>query len=166
MKALARFPCVLSWTAFCVACGGGGGGGGGAVASPPPPPPVTNASPGGIWSGIDSDGEEVIALVTETGRFHFIDEFLNQGSGILSVSNGNDVTGNFQLVPEPGITFPDGTTLADCTLSGTVTERQTMTVTVNCTTMGQESRQILHRTGRYSSKTRYPAVSPTGKSAS
>ncbi len=129
MKAFARFLCVLSLAAICVACGGGGGG-----AAPTPQPPVVNASPGGIWEGIDSDGDSVVALVTETGRFHFIDEFGNQGSGILNVSNGNDVSGNFQFVTPFGITFPDGTTLADCTLSGTVTERGTMTVTVNCTT--------------------------------
>jgi hypothetical protein len=58
------------------------------------------------------------------------------------VSNGNDVTGNFQLVTEFGFTFPDGTTLADCTLSGTVTERQTMSVTVNCTTTAGLQDQI------------------------
>ena len=112
------------------ACGGGGGGG----SLAPTPPPVSNASPGGIWSGTDSDGGEVAALVTETGRFHFIDEFLSQGAGILSVSNGNNVAGDFQFVPDLGFTFEDGTTLADCTLSGTVAERQTLTVTVNCTT--------------------------------
>ncbi len=50
------------------------------------------------------------------------------------MSNGNDVSGNFQLVTPFGFTFSDGTTLADCTLSGTVTERQTMSVTANCTT--------------------------------
>jgi CSLREA domain-containing protein len=137
MKALARFLYVLSLTAFCVACGGGGGG-----AAPPLQPPVVNASPGGIWTGIDSDGDLIAAFVTETGRFHVIDEFLNQGSGILSVSNGNDVTANFQLVTEFGFTFPDGTTLADCTLSGTVTERQTMSVTVNCTTTAGLQDQI------------------------
>ena len=136
MKAFARFLCVLSLAAICVACGGGGGGGAA------PPPPVINASPGGIWEGIDSDGGTVIALVTETGRFHFIDEFGNQGSGNLSVSNGNDVAGNFQLVTLLGFTFPDGTTLADCTLSGTVTERQTMAVTANCTTTAGLQDQI------------------------
>ncbi len=129
MKALVRFLYVLGLTAFCVACGGGGGG-----AAPLPQPPVVNASPSGIWTGIDSNGGQIIVFVTETGRFHIIDQFLNQGSGILSVSNGNDVTANFQLVTPLGITFPDGTTLRDCTLSGTVTERQTMTVTGNCTT--------------------------------
>ncbi len=73
---------VLTLTLFTFALAACGGGGGGAVANPPvPPPPVINASPGGIWGGIDSDGDLVIALVTETGRFHFLDEFGNQGSG-------------------------------------------------------------------------------------
>ena len=127
MQAFARYFCVLSLAAICAACGGGG-----VSVSISGGTPV-NVSPGGIWTGIDSDGDLVIALVTETGRFNFLDEFGNQGSGILSVSNGNDVASNFQLVTPLGITFPDGTTLADCTLSGTVTERQTMTVTADCT---------------------------------
>lgn len=110
---------------------GCGGGGSPALSVPPP---VANQSPGGIWIGIDSLGQEILALVTETGRFHFIADLSTQGSGILSVSNGNDVAGNFQLVTELGFVFQDGTTLADCALSGTVNERQTMTVTVNCTT--------------------------------
>lgn len=109
------------------------GGGGGDFA--PPPPPVTNASPGGFWIGTDSSGGDILAVVTETGRFHFLTlADLSQGSGILSVSNGNNVNGNFQLVTQLGRVFADGTTLADCTLAGTVTERQTLTVTVNCTT--------------------------------
>ncbi len=36
MKAIARFLCVLSLTAFCSACSGGGDS---AASSPPPPPP-------------------------------------------------------------------------------------------------------------------------------
>ena len=110
-------------------CGGGGGGGGVAPSSP------ANVSPGGIWIGVDSNGGDIVAIVTETGRFHFLTlDDLSQGSGIISVSNVNNLSGNFQLVTQLGFVFPDGTTLANCTLSGTVTERQTITVTVNCTT--------------------------------
>jgi hypothetical protein len=114
-----------------VACGGGGSGGGGTAN----PPPVTNVSPGGFWSGVDSNGGEIAAVVTEAGRFHFLSlDDLSQGNGIMSVSNGNNLNGNFQLVTQIGWVFPDGTTLADCALGGTVNERQSMTVTVNCTT--------------------------------
>jgi hypothetical protein len=140
MKAFARILYVLSLTAFCAACGGGGGG----SASSPTPTQVVNASPGGIWEGIDSDGVDVIALVTETGRFHFINELFDSGSGILSVSNGNEVSGNFQLVTELGSVFSDGTTLANCTLSGTVVERQTINGTINCTTTaGRQSQSTI-----------------------
>lgn len=111
-------------------CGGGGGGGDGTVN-----PPVVNVSPGGFWFGIDSDGSEIAAIVTETGRFHFLRfDDLSQGFGILSVSNGNNLSGNFQLVTQLDWVFPDGTTLANCTLSGTVSERQNVAITTNCTT--------------------------------
>ncbi len=139
MQAFARYFCVLSLAAICVACGGGGSGGGDGSGGGAP----VNVSPGGIWTGIDSDGDLVIALVTETGRFNFLVEFGNQGSGILSVSNGNDVAGDFQLVTQIGFPFPDGTTLADCTLMGTVTERQIMSVTANCTTTAGLQDQIM-----------------------
>ena len=137
--------CIYSFLLIFTACGGSGGGGGGggtAPPPPPPPPPVLNESPGGFWAGIDSDGDIVVVFVTETGRFEFMTQFGNQGSGTLSVSNGNDVTGNFQLVTQIGFPFPDGTTLADCTLSGTVTERQIMSVTANCTTTAGLQDQI------------------------
>lgn len=118
------------------ACGGGGGGG-----VVPNQPPVINVSPGGVWSGLDSNGSDIVALVTETGRFHFINEDLSQGSGVLTVSNGNQISGSFQLVTQLGFTFVDGTTSANCTFSGTVTERQTTTATVDCTTtLGLQSR--------------------------
>jgi len=107
------------------ACDDGGGGGG-------------NMSPGGYWVGETSDGEAVVgapifALVTETGRIHFTIGG-RQGAGVLSVRNGNDVSGNFQFVTDRDIPFPDGTTQSDCTVSGTVRERATMSLTADCTT--------------------------------
>lgn len=118
-----------------VACSSGSG-------TPEFQPPVTNASPGGIWVGIDSTGGNLVAFVTESGRFHVVDEFLSQGTGVLSVSNGNDVASNFPLVPLLGLTFPDGTTLADCALSGTIVERQTLDISVDCTTTAGAQDQI------------------------
>ncbi len=60
MKACVRFLCVLSLTAFCVACGGGGGAAPPPPLAPPPPPSLstgpeacTNGSAGGFpCSGI------------------------------------------------------------------------------------------------------------------
>lgn len=117
-------------------CGDGSGRAG------PGAPPVTNVSPGGIWSGLDSSGRDVIALITETGRFHFINEDLSQGSGVLSVTGGNQISGNFQLVTQLGFTFVDGTTSAICTFTGSVVERQTITGSVNCTTTAGLQTQV------------------------
>ena len=103
------------------ACDDVGGGGG-------------NVTPGGFWLSASSDGDAVFALVTETGRFHLYTAS-NQGTGVLSVSNGNDVSANFQLVTSLfRFPFKDGTTQADCTLSGKLKKRATMSVIVDCTT--------------------------------
>jgi hypothetical protein len=68
------------------------------------------------------------------GGFQFVDGSGNQGSGNLVVGDGDTVAGNFQLVTQLGETFADGTTVADCTISGTIIERQSLTMTENCTT--------------------------------
>jgi len=94
--------------------------------------PNTKASPGGFWQGIDSDGGSISMVVTENGRFHFVDADLSQGSGVLSVSDANEIESNFQFVTQRGSTFADGTTSMFCALSGTVAERQTMTISVDC----------------------------------
>ena len=117
-------------------CGGSNGSAG------PNQAPVANVSPGGIWSGPDSSGRDIIALITEAGRFHFINEDLSQGSGVLSVTNGNQISGNFQLVTQLGFTFVDGTTSANCTFTGSVVERQTITASVNCTTTAGLQTQV------------------------
>ena len=95
---------------------------------------ATKASPGGYWEGTNSDGGLITVVVTETGKFHLIDADLSQGSGMLSVSDANDVDSIFHFVTQPGFTFADGTTSANCSLSGTLSERQTMTIAVNCRT--------------------------------
>jgi hypothetical protein len=95
-------------------------------------PPIT--MPNGIWRGVDSDGREVVALVDRFSSFQFVDGLGNQGSGFLVVGTGDVVDSNFQLVTQLGATFTDGTTAAECTFSGTIIERQTLTVTENCMT--------------------------------
>lgn len=90
--------------------------------------------PDGIWRGVDSGGRDVVAFVSRFRSFQFVDGFDNQGSGFLVVGTGDAVDSNFQLVTQLGATFTDGTTAADCTFSGTIIERQTLTVTKNCMT--------------------------------
>jgi len=95
-------------------------------------PPIT--IPDGIWRGVDSGGRDVVALVDRFSSFQFVDGFKNQGTGTLVVGTGDVVDSNFQLVTQLGATFADGTTAESCTFSGTVIERQTLTVTENCIT--------------------------------
>lgn len=100
-----------------------------------PGAPNTKASPGGFWHGEDSDGGSIIMVVTETGRFHLVDADLSQGSGVLSVSDANEVESNFHFVTQRGSTFADGTTSTFCALSGVVAERQAMTISVDCSNL-------------------------------
>lgn len=130
--------CIYCFLLILAACGGGGRGVGEAVL----PPPVDNVSPGGFWLGFDNDGDSVVVFVTESGKFQFLAGTGEQGSGLMTVSNGNDITGDFQLVSQVGFSFPDGTTLANCTLTGTVVERDTMSVTADCTTTAGLQDQI------------------------
>lgn len=118
------------------ACGGGGGGG-----TPTITPPVVNQSVGGIWEGQDQAGDEIVGLVTEDGRFHFIDLF-GQGFGTASVTNGNQVSASYTYVADLGTTFSDGSTSASCTLSGTVVERQSLTVNSQCTSTAGNTTQM------------------------
>ena len=139
MRTFARILSILICTTFCVSCSGGGSGEFPTLKASV----VINALPGGIWVGVDtSSGGRVDIIVAEDGRFRFVDPLGNQGTGILSVSNGDNVSSNFQLVTELGITFPDGTTLADCALSGKVEERRSMDVTINCATTAGPLNQI------------------------
>ncbi len=100
--------------------------------------------PGGIWRGVDADNRDVVVLMTVFGGFQFVDAFGNQGSGNLAVGDGDSVASNFQLVTQQGATFADGTTLANCTFSGTIVERQSLTMTQSCvTTAGLEFQESL-----------------------
>ena len=134
MKSLAKFLTGVCCSACLTACGNSGGNAAPNNSPPPPPPPAADATPGGIWAGVDTGGVDIIALVTESGRFQYVNEFFDQGTGNLAVSSGNAISSSFQLVTALGATFDDGTTLADCTLSGTLVERQSMEISTDCTT--------------------------------
>jgi hypothetical protein len=123
-----RLIAVLG-TLILTACSSGGG-----DAAPPAPPPV-NQSVGGIWQGVDNSGNDIVALVTEDGEFRFLDMTNEaQGFGTATVANGNAVTLSYTFVAPLGFTLDDGSTSATCTGSGTVQERQALSVSVNCTT--------------------------------
>jgi hypothetical protein len=61
-----RLNLVICLASALSACGGGMGGG-------TPTPPVSNASPGGLWQGVDPiSRQSMYALVAEDGRFQFV----------------------------------------------------------------------------------------------
>jgi len=117
------------------ACGGGGGGGG---SGSPVPPPVVNASPGGIWTGTQAvPGEptlEIIGLVAEDGRFHFIRDDGAQFYGRATTS-GDQVSASYTGVLPIGFVFEDGSSGGSGSLNGTVRERQSITATFVFTTL-------------------------------
>ena len=117
---------VLIVTMVLSACGGGGGG------SAPPPP--ANQAIDGAWAGTDSNGLQIFALSTESGRLRWAAPGTGeQGFGTGSV-NGTAVTINYTYVAPLGVTLADGSTSATCSATGTIQERQSLAVTTNCTT--------------------------------
>lgn len=137
------------------ACGGGGGGdayGGGANT-----PPVQNQVSTGVWdssyvitSGANSGNTvKAFLLVSPTGTFY--EAGINQNSGCAAVAfgqssvSGSAVSGtaNSYVVTfsnTPGVSvncvFPDGTTSASGTISGTVATAQSLVVTSDGKTSG------------------------------
>jgi hypothetical protein len=113
------------------ACGGGGGDGDGGSGPPP------NASVGGIWVGtvtVAGQGSfELIGLVAEDGRGHFIQEDGVQYWGTV-VSSGNSITANITGATEWGDEFLDGSTSGTGTISGSISERRSISATSTFTT--------------------------------
>lgn len=102
-----------------------------------------NASPGGIWFGADTDGNQIVALITETGRFHFFDDSEFQGSGILTVSADDEITAGFRMLSPLDGSFADGTISANCSLDGSIVERATLDGTVDCTFAGGTQSSVM-----------------------
>ena len=108
------------------ACGGGGSSGGGA-----PNPPIANASPGGLWQGIDPISRlPVYALATEDGRFQLIVDDgapLTQYWGTLATSGNSLSSSNVQVAT--GTSYLGTANIT----GGSITARQSMTATVSFT---------------------------------
>ena len=143
MKKLFVVGAVGCAIASClVGCGGGGGGSA--------PPPVTNQAVGGIWR-VDTtlNGQHVtgVGLVAEDGRVVSFSQNLTNGCadvGIGSISaTGSTISGtakvdfvSFAFTPgiTVGCTFSDGATSASETISGSVVQRSSLTLTGTVTT--------------------------------
>lgn len=142
------------------ACGGGGGGD---SSSNPPPPSAANQKVGGIWdtratlNGVTALG---VALVAENGLYFIFSQ--NQANGCAGLSTGTLATsgtsisggatsGLVTFSTIPGIVtdcvYPDGSQTASGTLTGTIAERSSFSITA---------------TGRTSLGTQLPTVTTTG----
>jgi hypothetical protein len=125
-----RLSLVVGLASALSACGRGGGGsssGGGGT----PTPPVSNASPGGIWQGIDPISRlPVYALAAEDGRFQLIVDDaapVTQYWGTLVTSGNSLSSSNIQVAKGP-------TYLGTATITGgSLTARQSLTAPVSYT---------------------------------
>lgn len=144
-------------SATLAACGGGGGASSdpapSPAATPPPvstPPPPTNQSPGGIWTGTNTVAGVTVkslALVSENGEIFSL--AINESNNCADVSTGT-VTVSGDTFSGAGIaaivsyqqntsiqtdcTFADGSTYGFGESSGTIIQRQSITVTGKFTT--------------------------------
>jgi hypothetical protein len=108
-------------------CGGGSGYGGGG--SNP-----QNASPGGLWSGADTDSPlQVTGIIDESGNMRFIRADGIQYVGI-AMTSGNSISASFDAYTPFGTTFSDGSTHETGTLSGTIDARVSITASTQSMT--------------------------------
>ncbi len=142
---------VAAFTSIC-ACGGGGGGGSGYGGSnSSQSPPSVNQAVGGIWrtqyTAANGDSVKGMGLVAEDGRGVFFSQNLTNGCadvGIGSLSaDGSTVSGNaevaivnFSLSPSVNTScaFADGSTSGTEVITGTVSQRVTLTLSSTVTT--------------------------------
>ena len=118
--------CVLSACLLISDCGGGpyslaGGGSSG-------------TSPGGIWTGQDPISNLALkGLIDEGGQFNLIRNDGGQYVG-TAVTSGTTLTATFDGYMPLGQTFPDGARHGHGSLTGTVSERLSINVTMQFTT--------------------------------
>ncbi len=117
----------LALSVLLISCGGGGGYGGGG--SNP-----QNASPGGIWSGADSDSPlQVTGIIDESGSLRFIRADGVQYVG-TAMTSGNSISANFDAYTPFGSTFADGSTHETGTLTGSIDARVSITASTQSMT--------------------------------
>lgn len=115
----------VAGSALLASCGGGGYGGG---TNP------QNASPGGIWSGTDSDSPlQVTGIIDEQGHMRFIRADGVQYVG-TAVTSGNSISAGFDAYTPFGSTFADGSSHETGLLTGTIAARVSITASTQSTT--------------------------------
>lgn len=104
--------------------------------SPPPPPPPTTATQdlGGAWIGTDSDGNPLNVLSTDDGRFNMVVLTTGEQGVGNATATGNDISISYTFVAPLGSALFDGSESATCIGTGTIQERQSLSVNVDCAT--------------------------------
>ncbi|HUL82207.1 MAG TPA: hypothetical protein VL131_08690 [Gammaproteobacteria bacterium] len=105
------------------------------VAQPPPAPPAAgNKSAGGIWHGFSTSNETLTLFIAETGDLRVQDVMGLPPSGPLPLSGAGAVlvTGD-QLAGAFDTGRPFSTFSEHCELTGTVVERVSLSITLDCT---------------------------------
>jgi len=90
----------------------------------------TIASPGGLWTGVDSDTNPVTLLVNEEGIFFFLRGPLLKGTGILDATSSESLRGVMVLPNE--FDNSELESRLDCKLTGVIEERVSLTLDVKC----------------------------------
>lgn len=90
--------------------------------------------PSGTWRGTDAAGRDVLLLVSAGGTFQYVDGAQNQGSGYFTPVSR--VAADFDLVTPLDQPFADGSTLANCSLTGSLVIEVSMDLDLSCETAG------------------------------
>lgn len=108
------------------------GGGGDPDSDTPVAPPPLNQALGGAWVGTDNRGDQIIALSTDSGIFHWIGRLglgeLGFGTGSV---DGTAVTLDYLLVDPLASKLPREP--ATCSATGTIQEHETLSIAAICT---------------------------------
>lgn len=132
-----RWPTILV-LALLTGCSSGGGGGAPSTPAPtnPTPPAAAQQSAGGMWFAVTGGSSGVTLMIAETGEVRVTmaptaTSGPSFGYGAVTVI-GNRVEGSLETRAVPASpTAPPGVEL-DCTVSGTVSTRVSMQLTMVC----------------------------------
>ncbi len=126
---------TILWLMGLSACGGGGSG----TTTTNSGGSTSNALPGGIWTGSDSDsGLGITAIIDEAGDMQLIRSDFTQYVG-TATTDGDSISASFGVFAEVGNDFPDGSTHGTGTLMGTIASRSSITATTQFKTDGGTS---------------------------
>jgi hypothetical protein len=87
--------------------------------------------------------EEIIAMVSEAGDFRIISVSLIQMSGAMTVS-GSRVSANGRGFAGPGGSWPDGSSVGNVTIDGTLAQRTLMSGIYSTSTMESGSFELFY----------------------